>query len=89
MGCSPLASLLGENIYWNELDRALAQSRQVAGIDKFEIVGMDASLMAQLEIMAALQLHAYYAVASEETEPSLGWAYASFLGHLVTDHEMG
>jgi hypothetical protein len=87
-GRSPLASRLGENIYLNELDQALAQSRQVAGIDKFDIVGMDACLMAQLEIMAALQPHAHYAVASEETEPSLGWAYASFLGDLVTNPDM-
>lgn len=87
-GRSPLASRLGENIYLNELDQALAQSRQAAGIDKFEIVGMDACLMAQLEVMAALQPHALYAVASEETEPSLGWAYASFLGDLVTNPDM-
>lgn len=87
-GRSPLASRLGENIYLNELDRALEQSRQAAGIDKFEMIGMDACLMAQLEIMAALQPHARYAVASEETEPALGWAYASFLGDLVTNPDM-
>jgi len=85
---APLASRLGENIYLNELDRALTQSRQAAGIDKFEIVGLDACLMAQLEVMAALQPHAHYAVASEETEPSLGWAYASFLGDLVINPDM-
>ncbi len=85
---TPLASRLGQNIYLMELDQALAQSRQAAGIDKFEMVGMDACLMAQLEVMAALQPHAHYAVASEETEPSLGWAYASFLGDLVTNPDM-
>jgi hypothetical protein len=85
---SPLASRLGENIYLKELDQALGQSREAAGMDKFEIVGMDACLMAQLEVMAALQPHARYAVASEETEPSLGWAYASFLGDLVTNPDM-
>jgi hypothetical protein len=84
----PLASRLGNNIYMMELDEALEQSRQVAGVDKFEIVGMDACLMAQLEVMAALQPHANYAVASEETEPSLGWAYASFLGDLVSNPDM-
>ena len=87
-GRSPLASRLGPNIYLNELDQALLQSRQAAGIDKFEIIGMDACLMAQLEVMAALQPHAHYAVSSEETEPSLGWAYASFLGDLVTNPNM-
>ena len=85
---APLASRLGKNLYLMELDDALEQSRQITGIDKFEIVGMDACLMAQLEVMAALQPHAHYAVASEETEPSLGWAYASFLGDLVTNPDM-
>jgi hypothetical protein len=85
---APLASRLGENIYLMELDQALRQSLDAAGIDKFEIVGMDACLMAQLEVMAAIQPYAHYAVASEETEPSLGWAYASFLGDLVTNPEM-
>ena len=88
-GSSPLASRLGPNIYLNELDKALAQARQAAGIDKFEIVGLDACLMAQMEVMTALQPHARYAVTSEETEPSLGWAYASFLGDLVTNPDMG
>jgi hypothetical protein len=85
---APLASRLGENIYLMELSQALTRSRQAAGIDKFEIIGMDACLMAQLEVMATLQPQAHYAVASEETEPSLGWAYASFLGDLVSNPDM-
>ena len=60
----------------------------MAGIDKFEILGMDACLMSQLEVMAALQPHANYAVASEEVEPSIGWAYAAFLGALVENPDM-
>jgi hypothetical protein len=85
---TPMVSRLGNNIYLMELDEALRRSREVAGIDKFEMVGMDACLMAQLEVMAALQPHARYAVASEETEPALGWAYASFLGDLVQNPDM-
>jgi hypothetical protein len=85
---APMVSRLGNNIYLMELDEALRRSREVAGIDKFEMIGMDACLMAQLEVMAALQPHARFAVASEETEPSLGWAYASFLGDLVTNPDM-
>ena len=85
---APLAARLGNNIYMMELDEALEQSRQITGVDKFELIGMDACLMAQLEVMAALQPHANYAVASEETEPSLGWAYASFLGDLVINPDM-
>jgi hypothetical protein len=85
---APMVSRLGNNIYLMELDEALRRSQEVAGIDRFEIIGMDACLMAQLETMAAIQPHAHFAVASEETEPSLGWAYAAFLGDLVANPDM-
>lgn len=78
----PLASRLGDNIYLNELDAALEEIRSQTGIEKFDIVGMDACLMGQLEVFSALQPHARYAVASEEVEPALGWAYTSFLSTL-------
>ena len=85
---APIASRLGDHIYLNELDQAMEEARSRAGIDKFEIIGMDACLMSQLEVMAALQPHANYAVASEEVEPSIGWAYAAFLGALVENPDM-
>ncbi len=84
----PLARRLGANLYLMQLDEALGQARAAAGIDKFDIVGMDACLMAQLEVMAALEPHANYAVTSEEVEPGIGWAYAAFLGALVSNPEM-
>ena len=84
----PLTDRLGKNLYLMELGQALKQATTQAGIDKFEIVGMDACLMSQLEVMAALQPYAKYAVASEEVEPSIGWAYAAFLGGLVTNPDM-
>jgi len=86
---APLVRKLGNVLYMMELDQALAQARAAAGIEKFELIGMDACLMAQLEVMTALQEHANYAVASEEVEPSIGWAYASFLGELVKNPDMG
>ncbi len=85
---SPLAARLGQNIYLNELDQALGIARQQAGIDKFDLIGMDACLMSQLEVYAALQPHARVAVASEEVEPSLGWAYVGFLDALTSNPGM-
>jgi hypothetical protein len=85
---SPLSARLGSQMFLSELDAALGQARSEAGIERFEIVGMDACLMAQVEVMAALQPHANYAVASEEVEPAIGWAYASFLGDLVQNPDM-
>lgn len=78
----PLSSALGDMIYLHELDAALAKARQEAGIDKFELVGMDACLMADIAVFTMLADHALYAVASQETEPALGWAYAAYLDAL-------
>ncbi len=83
-----LASALGNQLYLDELDAALAEIRQRTGIGQFELIGMDACLMAQLEVFAALAPHARYAVGSEETEPALGWAYTSFLGDLAANPGM-
>jgi hypothetical protein len=87
-GGTPLASALGNQIYLDELDEALQLARNQAGIEAFELIGMDACLMAQLEVYSMLASHARYAVASEETEPALGWAYAGFLSALVEDPGM-
>jgi hypothetical protein len=79
---APIAQALGNQMYLSEIDDALARARAAAGIDKFELVGMDACLMGHLEVMNALAEHANFAVLSQETEPALGWAYASFLNTL-------
>lgn len=85
-GSAPLIGQLKEDsIYLSELDDALAQIQANTGIDKFDLIGMDACLMSQLEVYSALQPYARYAVASEETEPGLGWAYSAFLSLLVYD----
>jgi hypothetical protein len=84
----PLASRLGDQLYLMELDQALQQIRSETGLDKFEFIGLDACLMAQLEVLTALQPHARYAVVSEEVEPSLGWAYTGFLEGLSQNPAM-
>ncbi len=71
-----------------EIDGALATIINETGIGQFEFFGFDACLMAQLEAMSALAPYARYAVASEETEPAMGWAYASFLTSLVENPDM-
>lgn len=78
----PLASVLGDVLYLNEIDQALGAIRSQTGLDAFELVGMDACLMGHVEVLAMLASHARYAVVSQETEPALGWAYAAFLSEL-------
>ena len=72
-----------DNLWLMELDDALAKSLEETGLEQFDVVGFDACLMAQLEVFTAIAPYAQYAVASEETEPGVGWAYAAWLSELV------
>jgi hypothetical protein len=84
----PMAAQLGNQLYLMQLDQALGEIRQATGLKQFEMVGLDACLMAQLEVLSALEPHARYVVVSEETEPSLGWAYTNFLSALKANPDM-
>lgn len=57
-----------------EIDKALT-----AGGVKFDFVGYDACLMATAENALMLTKHADYLIASEETEPGIGWYYTNWL----------
>ena len=81
----PITAALGNDLYLMEIDQALAEIRAQTGIEQFELIGMDACLMGGAEIFAALAPHARYAVASQEVEPALGWAYAGFLDELTAN----
>lgn len=85
----PLVRTAGNQLYLMELDQALGKIRQQTGVDAFELIGMDACLMGHLEVFDMLAPHARYAVASQETEPALGWAYTNFLQGLTANPDMG
>jgi hypothetical protein len=84
----PLASVTGDELFLMELDEALEDIRAQTGLEKFELIGLDACLMGHVEVFDALAPHARYAVASQESEPSLGWAYTGFLKDLVNNPDM-
>lgn len=53
-----------------------------AGGVKFDFIGFDACLMATAETALMLNEHADYMIASEETEPGIGWYYTNWLSKL-------
>ena len=71
-------------------------SMSLAGIDSalksggvsFDFVGFDACLMATLENALMLADHADYLIASEETEPGVGWYYTNWLTELSKNTSM-
>ena len=83
-----LAQSTGDQLFLMELDEALGEIRRQTGIDKLELIGMDACLMAHVEVFDALAPHAKYAVASQEVEPALGWAYTGFLADLLANPDV-
>ncbi|MDW7740273.1 MAG: clostripain-related cysteine peptidase, partial [Bacillota bacterium] len=58
-----------------------------AGV-KFDFVGFDACLMATLETAYMLNYHADYMIASEETEPGIGWYYTNWITALSDNTSM-
>jgi GNAT superfamily N-acetyltransferase len=77
-----------DGLSMQEMDEVLGDIVADTGIGALELVGLDACLMGQLEVMSSLVPHALYAVASEETEDSVGWAFGAFLGALAADPSM-
>lgn len=55
---------------------------------KFDFIGFDACLMATLETGLMLNDYADYLVASEETEPGIGWYYTDWLNELTQNTSM-
>ena len=71
-------------------------SMTLAGIDKalknsgttFDFIGFDACLMATAENALMLNDYADYLIASEETEPGIGWYYSSWLSKFAKNTSM-
>ena len=55
---------------------------------QFDIVGFDACLMATVETGLMLEPYADYMIASEETEPGIGWYYTDWLTKLSNNSSM-
>ena len=64
------------------MDLAEIQSAIRSSGLKFDFIGFDACLMATAENALALADYADYLIASEETEPGLGWYYTNWLTSL-------
>ena len=75
---------------------ASAGSMNLSGINKalsdsgmkFDFIGFDACLMATLENGLMIEQYADYLIASEETEPGVGWYYTNWLTEFSKDTSM-
>ena len=67
----------------SEINTALAD-----GGLKYDFIGFDACLMATVETGLMLNSHSDYMIASEETEPGIGWYYTNWLTNLNANTSM-
>ena len=75
---------------------ATSGSMDLAGLDKalksagvrFDFIGFDACLMATAETALTMAQYADYLIASEETEPGVGWYYTNWLTALGENPSM-
>jgi hypothetical protein len=65
----------------------IAQALEAGGV-KFDIIGFDACLMANMETAVAVEPYGDYLLASEETEPGTGWYYTDWLTKFAANSSM-
>ena len=71
------------------MDLAEISDALAAGGVKFDFVGFDACLMATAETAFMLNDYADYMIASEESEPGVGWYYTDWLSALGKNTSLG
>ena len=72
-----------DSLTLDELQSGLADGIAAAGIDKLDLLGFDACLMATFEVASAMAPLADRMLASQELEPGHGWDYTAL--QLVSD----
>lgn len=75
----------GNHISTAQMGIALEAMKEINGGKKIDILGMDACLMAMVEVIYEVKDSVDYVVSSEETEPGDGWNYVGALNPLVTN----
>jgi hypothetical protein len=68
-----------------ELTSALETARNRTAYGTLDLIGFDACLMAQLDVLMAVEPYGQVAVASAELEPNQGWAWDAWLAALAED----
>jgi len=67
-----------------ELAGALADLRKKTGVQKLDLIGFDACLMGQIDVLQAIAPFGQVAIGSADLEPGEGWAWNAWLKELAT-----
>ena len=74
-----------DHLSLTDLDQALAAAQGSTGGVRFEVIAFAASLMAQLDVLQAIQPYSAYAVAAPGLVPGSTWDYQPVLAQLNAD----
>jgi len=66
-----------------ELAGALADVRKNTGVQKLDLIGFDACLMGQIDVLQAVAPFGQVAIGSADLEPGEGWAWNAWLKELA------
>ncbi len=75
----------GDLITLPELASAFATIKEQTGVERFDLIGLDACLMSQIDVLEVIAPYGNVAVASADLEPAEGWAWQSWLKTLADD----
>ena len=75
----------GDVLNLPEISSALQNALERTQIGGFELIGFDACLMAQIDVLQTVAPYGRVAVASAELEPNSGWAWDAWLEQLVAN----
>lgn len=78
----------GHSLDTIELNRVLKKAHEDVLKEPFELLGMDACLMSNLEVAYEAEKHVLNIVGSEELEPGDGWPYTQILTDLTKNPDM-
>jgi hypothetical protein len=71
-----------------EITQVLTEVRDATGVSQFEILGFDACLMSQIDVLDTIAPFTRYSLAAEELVPGNGFDYVASLSALAQNPEM-
>ncbi|GAB4213189.1 MAG: hypothetical protein OHK0022_49960 [Roseiflexaceae bacterium] len=78
----------GDIITLPELSRALKTIKDRSGVERFELLGFDACLMSQIDVLEAIAPYGRVVVGSAELVPGEGWAWNSWLDDVTRNPQI-
>ncbi len=73
----------GDMLTLPELATALADVQKKTGVGKLDLIGFDACLMGQIDVLQTIAPFGQVAVGSADLEPGEGWAWNAWLADLI------